>query len=92
MRVVNGNLTGNMDDNFNNKQLTHTNVDRNEISRISGRRIVFDNIINNYNNRTINHQTEDGGLEINNKDDSSRLSTEFYEEYFRLINSIKKEQ
>jgi hypothetical protein len=24
--------------------------------------------------------------------DSSKLSTEFYEEYFRLINSIKKEQ
>lgn len=23
-------------------------------------------------------------------DDSSRLSTEFYEEYYRLINSIKK--
>lgn len=23
---------------------------------------------------------------------SSKLSTEFYEEYFRLINSIKKEQ
>jgi len=26
------------------------------------------------------------------KDESSRLSTEFYEEYFRLITSIKKEQ
>lgn len=25
-------------------------------------------------------------------EDSSKLSTEFYEEYFRLINSIKKEQ
>jgi hypothetical protein len=24
--------------------------------------------------------------------DSSKLSTEFYEEYFRLLNSIKKEQ
>jgi hypothetical protein len=26
------------------------------------------------------------------QDDSSRLSTDFYEEYFRLLNSIKKEQ
>jgi hypothetical protein len=28
----------------------------------------------------------------NIEDDSSRLSTDFYEEYFRLLNSIKKEQ
>jgi hypothetical protein len=26
----------------------------------------------------------------NNQDDSSRLSTEFYEEYYRLLNSLKK--
>ena len=31
-------------------------------------------------------------LEEHENDDSSRLSTDFYEEYFRLLNSIKKEQ
>lgn len=27
-----------------------------------------------------------------NEEDSSRLSTEFYEEYYRLLNSLKKDE
>lgn len=29
-------------------------------------------------------------MTLDNQDDSSRLSTEFYEEYYRLLNSLKK--
>ena len=29
---------------------------------------------------------------VDNEDDSSRLSTEFYEEYYRLLNSLKKDE
>ena len=61
-----------------------------DISKISGRRIVFENV---NLKKTINPKIDDrlnDTFEAN--DDSSRLSTEFYEEYYRLINSIKKEQ
>jgi hypothetical protein len=45
-------------------------------SKISGRKILFNKI---------KHQNQE------NEDDSSRLSTEFYEEYYRLLNSLKKD-
>ena len=62
-------------------------------SKISGRRIIFDNIEKQkhiYEVMREEHllKREREGLE----NDSSMLSTDFYEEYFRLINSIKKEQ
>ena len=56
-----------------------------DFSKISARRIVFDNIDKQKHIYEVVNEQKD-------KDESSRLSTEFYEEYFRLINSIKKEQ
>ena len=61
-----------------------------DISKISGRRIVFENV---NLKKTINPKIDDRLNDtFEGNDDSSRLSTEFYEEYYRLINSIKKEQ
>lgn len=76
------------------------------VSKVNGRKIVFDNIelkktLNPKQseklNDTLTYFNEDeefahGGDHEANDHDSSRLSTEFYEEYYRLINSIKKEQ
>jgi predicted phosphohydrolase len=42
--------------------------------------------------RTATKTHKDDRLDEDEVGDSSKLSTEFYEEYFRLLNSIKKEQ
>ena len=52
-------------------------------SKISGRKLNFDNT-------AVNKQVKPAKLNEHG-DDSSRLSTEFYQEYFRLMNSLKKE-
>ena len=65
--------------------------DKKELSKISGRKILFDNIDFK---KTINPKSHDKLDQTMDKNDdaSSSLSNEFYDEYYRLINSIKKEQ
>lgn len=82
--------------NNNPRSLLENN--RRNLSKVSGRKILFENIElkktlnprqSDKLNDTLTYNEQD---ELENDNDSSRLSTEFYEEYYRLINSIKKEQ